>query len=264
MHKNSVNLSVDDRGVAHICLNRPQKHNAINEQMLDDITKFCQTLPLHTRLVLITATGKNFCAGADLQWMQQQFTATRTQRLQQSAKLANMLQLLDQLAVPVISMVQGAVYGGGLGILAVSDRVVATRDTQFCFSEVLLGLIPATIGPFVYAKAGNALRACFLTAQPFDVTLAQRLNLVTDIVAASELQQAMTTNIDQALKCDGAAAARAKTLLRTFGTTGSTDNFHQHSIEALADCWQQPTTMQRIASFLERKQSVKGRESGQE
>ena len=217
MSTNDLNLSVNNQGIAEICLQRPHKHNAINERMIDDMTQFCKTLidkGTQVNALLIHAQGDNFCAGADLQWMRQQFAASEAEQIQQSSKLAHLLQLLNELPMPVISLVKGKVFGGGLGIVAISDRVIASDDAEFCFSEVLLGLIPATIAPYVFAKSGNAIRGYFLTAHRFDATVAKQLQLVTEIVPAAALTQAATHNIDQVLRCDAAAIKQAKALLQ--------------------------------------------------
>ncbi|MEM9240646.1 MAG: enoyl-CoA hydratase-related protein, partial [Pseudomonadota bacterium] len=175
-------LERDARGIVTLWLNRPEKHNAMSGQMIEELTRAARELSEDesVRAVVLAAKGKSFCAGADLTWMRAQFEATPGARAREATKLARMLQTFNTLPKPLIGRVHGNAFGGGLGLLSVCDVVVATQEVQMAFTETRLGLIPATIGPYVCARMGEAkARQVFMSARRFDAREAVRLGLVT-------------------------------------------------------------------------------------
>lgn len=172
--------------VATVCLNRAALHNAFNPQMIQELrtafVQFHKSSPV--RAVVLSAEGKSFCAGADLNWMQAMVKYTFEQNVEDAHALAGMLKAINDCPKPVIARVHGATFGGGIGLVAACDMAFALESTIFCLSEVKLGLIPAVISPFVLKKIGPAqAHRYFLTAEKFNAQEAKRLGLVADVLA---------------------------------------------------------------------------------
>jgi len=178
----TIKLSSGVDGISRLTLVRPKTHNAFDHEMIEELTDAIKFLhgKEDARAVLLSAEGKSFCAGGDLRWMQAQIEASDKERLTEARRLAAMLSALNALPMPLIARVQGNAFGGGLGLMAACDIVVAAKNARFAFTEVRLGLIPATIGPFVFRKLGPAAtRACFITGSPIWSPMScQRENLI--------------------------------------------------------------------------------------
>lgn len=178
---NNLLLEYPKAHIAKISLNRPEKHNAFDEALIKNLTEMLLNIENDSsvRLLLLTGEGKNFSAGADLEWMQKMANYSKQQNQEDAIALARLLQTLNNLRKPTIALSQGAAYGGGVGLLACCDIVIATEESHFCFSEVKLGLIPATIAPYVISAIGErAARRYFLTAEQFSAQQALELGLV--------------------------------------------------------------------------------------
>ena len=147
----TISLTQDERGIATILLNRPDKHHAMNRQMIDEMTQAFRHLAddKAARVIVLASTGPTFCAGGDLGWMQEQMAADRAGKMAEARALSDMLTILNTLPKPVIARVQGPVYGGGIGLICACDIIIASNNSLFALTETRLGLIPATIGPFV-------------------------------------------------------------------------------------------------------------------
>jgi methylglutaconyl-CoA hydratase len=177
----TIELQILEPGVATVILDRPEVHNAFNKRMIAELTEVFQHLASvgKVRLICIKASEKNFCAGADLKWMQMSKAQTYDEIHESSLELFNMFYIISKMTIPLISAVKGSVYGGGLGLLAVSDYVLADEDSKYCFSELRLGLLPATIAPFIMKKIGfSASNALFLSARKFDAAHALNIGLI--------------------------------------------------------------------------------------
>ena len=177
----TIKLSVNDKGLASITLSRPEKHNAMNRQMIDELKNAALqiTTTKDIRLVLLRAEGRTFCAGGDLNWMKEQEKKSKEGKLVEAKALATMLGSMNSLPVPLISIVEGNAFGGGLGLIAVSDTVIASFNAKFGLTETRLGLIPATIGPFVIKKLGESFgRNLFFSGKIFDSKTAYKTGLV--------------------------------------------------------------------------------------
>ena len=162
----TIRIDVDDDRIASLTLARPDQHNAFNRQMIDELTAAAAELAGDDtlRAVVLSAEGKSFCAGGDLRWMQAQALADRHGKMAEARALAHMLLALNDLPMPLIARVQGNAFGGGIGLMAVSDIVIADAAAGFALTETRLGLIPATIGPFVMRRLGQAgTRQTFIT-----------------------------------------------------------------------------------------------------
>ena len=184
-------LDIDDRGIARITLNRPERHNAFDEALIAALTTAFTDLAEQPglRAVALSGNGPSFCAGADLDWMRRAAGWTEAENVADAMKLSEMLTVIATCPVPVIAVAHGGIYGGGVGLIACADMVVAAPDAKFRLSEVRLGLTPATISPFVVAAIGaRHARRYFATAELFDASAAHRIGLVHELGAEPGVQ----------------------------------------------------------------------------
>ena len=178
-------LVEESDGVLTVTLNRPDVHNAFNDQLIAEAIDLFSAIGARPglRAVVLRGTGANFCAGADLNWMSRMVSYTREENIRDSAQLAKMYALIDECPLPVIGRIQGAAIGGGVGLVAVCDVAIAAREAKFGLSEVKLGILPAVISPYVIGKIGRShARALFLTGERFDAERALRIGLVHRVV----------------------------------------------------------------------------------
>ncbi|MFN3808192.1 enoyl-CoA hydratase/isomerase family protein [Asticcacaulis sp.] len=210
----TLKLDLSANGIARLTLNRPERHNAFDEAMIGDLTGVFTTLganPL-VRVVVLNGAGESFCAGGDLNWMQRAAQKSAAENAQDALALARMLHAINVCPKPVIALIQGACFGGGVGLVAACDIVIAAPDARFGLTEVRLGLIPAAISPFVLAKMGtSAARRYFLTGERFSAEEARRLGLVHEVKAG--LDAAAAPLIDALLASGPEAVADAKALI---------------------------------------------------
>ncbi len=181
----TTTLQIDDLGVATITLNRPEVHNAFDENVIVELSSRFDAVAddEEVRMVVIAARGRSFCAGADLDWMKRVAAYSEEENLADSRQLGDMLRKLDVMAKPTVALVQGAAFGGGVGLVAACDIAIGVRSATVSLSEVKLGLIPAVISPYVIAALGaRQARRFFLTAERFDALEAQRIGLLHLVV----------------------------------------------------------------------------------
>jgi methylglutaconyl-CoA hydratase len=200
-----------DDGILTVTLNRPEVHNAFNDELIAEAIDLFSSIDADViRAVVLQGTGKNFCAGADLNWMSRMVAYTRDENVRDSSLLAKMYALMNECPVPLVGRVHGAAIGGGVGLVSVCDVVIAMRETQFGLSEVKLGILPAVISPYVIAKIGAThARALFLTGERFGGERALQIGLVHRLVdTAQELDAAVYETVTQ-LKTSGPEAVRA-------------------------------------------------------
>src|SRR6056300_1618922 len=177
----TISVEVDARGVATLTMTRVEKHNALNAQMMDELTDAALNLGADAavRVVILASEGKSFCAGGDLEWMRAQFDATPEIKEREARRLADMLWTLNFMPKPLIGRLQGNAFGGGVGMASVCDVAVGVDRLKMGLTETRLGLIPATIGPYVLARMGEAMaRRVFMSARLFDATEAVTLGLL--------------------------------------------------------------------------------------
>ncbi len=211
----NITVTISDH-VARVCLNRPEKHNAFNEVTIADLTKAFHQLAADdsVRVVVLESTGRSFSAGGDLAWMKKMVNYSEAENHEDSRRLAQMLKLLNELPKPTIGRVQGAAYGGGVGLVACCDIVVAAEDANFCLSEVRLGLSPATISPYViHAMGVNHARRYFLTAEKFTAKDAEKIGLVHEVCKMKELDQQVDRFIGYLMAGGPEALAVCKNLI---------------------------------------------------
>ncbi|HEV7240276.1 MAG TPA: enoyl-CoA hydratase/isomerase family protein [Thermoanaerobaculia bacterium] len=209
MAYNTLNVEHSD-DVLTVSLNRPEVHNAFNDELIAEaIDLFSNIDPDVVRVVVLQGTGKNFCAGADLNWMSRMVSYTREENVRDSALLAKMYALINECPLPVVGRIHGAAIGGGVGLVAVCDVAIALTNSQFGLSEVKLGILPAVISPYVISKIGEThARALFLTGERFDADRALRIGLVHRAVESeAELDAAIYETVTQ-LKTSGPEAVR--------------------------------------------------------
>ncbi|MEZ5924589.1 MAG: crotonase/enoyl-CoA hydratase family protein [Hyphomicrobiaceae bacterium] len=255
MSHETLKLETDARGVASLTLARADKHNAMNATMIRELANVAKRLAGDpaVRAVVLSGEGASFSAGGDLGWMQEQWAKDRAGRIAEAGMLAGMLKALDDLPQPLIARVHGPAYGGGLGLMAVSDVVIASTQAKFALTETRLGLIPATIGPFVVRRIGEGhARSVFLNAKPFDAATAQRLGLATIVCAPGEIDQAVEAEVAAVLKCAPGAVRDAKALAKHLARNPAS-NLGPYSIERLADRWESAEARDGIEAFFARK-----------
>jgi methylglutaconyl-CoA hydratase len=251
----TITLTTDARGVATLTLNRPDKHNALSSAMIAEITGAMGALgrDAAVRAVILTGAGESFCAGGDLGWMQAQMAADAATRGAEARRLAGMLHAINTLPKPVIGRVQGQAFGGGVGMACVCDVAIGVTGARFGLTETRLGLIPATIGPYVLARMGEAMaRRVFMSSRRFDAGEAVRLGILARAVAAGDLDAAVEAEVAPYLACAPGAVAEAKALARGLGPRID-DTVIDATVAALVRRWESPEAAEGIAAFFERR-----------
>ena len=242
-----------DRGVETVTLNRPEVRNAFNDEVIAELTAVFAELGkrAEVRCVVLAANGPAFCAGADLNWMKRMAGYTREENLADASQLARMLEVIFHCPKPTIAKVQGDVYAGGTGLVAACDMAVSVDSAQFCLSEVKLGLIPATISPYVIRAMGTrAAHRYFLTAERFGAAEALRIGFVHEVVKEEELD-AKTAEIAQALVNAGPEAVKAcKKLLHDVAGHEISAGLVRRTVEGIADIRASDEGREGIQSFL--------------
>lgn len=255
MNYETLELSVDTRGIARLTLNRPLVHNAISAQMIGELTQAAERLGQDetVRAVVLTGAGKSFCAGGDLNWMRAQMAADAKVRAEGARALGRMLFALNTLPKPVIGRVQGQAFGGGIGLMSVCDVVVAVGSSVFGLTETRLGLIPATIGPFVMARMGEAFaRQVFMSSRRFSAQEAQTFGLVAKVVACDRLDAAVEAEVLPYLDCAPFAVAAAKKMTRELGLNID-EEVMENSVQALVKQWEGDEAAEGIAAFFDKR-----------
>ena len=253
----TLKLATDDRGVATLTLAREEKHNAMSAQMIDELTQAAAALAADdaVRVVVLTGAGKSFCAGGDLGWMQAQRDMDGPTRSAEAGKLAAMLGALNTLPKPLIGRVQGNAFGGGVGMASVCDVAIGVDTLKMGFTETRLGIIPATIGPYVLARMGEGrARQVFMSARLFDAAEAVDLGLLARAVPADALDGAIEAEVVPYLSCAPGAVAAAKQLARDLGPRIDAQVV-EHTIAALADRWETEEAAEGIGAFFDKRKA---------
>ena len=248
----TIEVSVDDRGVAYVTLNRPDKRNALSAQMMDDLTHMTNTIgaDIATRAIVLSGHGNVFCAGGDLEWMKDQIVANRDTRITEAGRLADMLDALNTMPTPLIGHIHGAALGGGIGIACVCDVAVAETGTKFGLTETRLGLIPATIGPYVIARMGEGFaRRVFMSSRIFETTEAQTLGIIAKHVPKDEIANAIEAEVAPYLSVAPNAVGAAKKLARSLGPVINRAAIDV-TVERLADIWEGDEATHGLDAFL--------------
>lgn len=251
----TIAIETDDRGVATLTLDLAEKHNALAPQMIQDLHAAADRLggDPAVRAVILTGAGKSFCAGGDLGWMKEQFSAAREDRIIEARKLAHMLGALNELPKPLIGRINGQAYGGGMGMISICDVAIAVDTAKFGFTESRLGLIPATISPYVLARMGEGMaRRVFASARLFGAEEARDLNLIAKVVTEADLDAAVEAEVTPYLAAAPGAVAASKRLARSLGPAIDEATI-ERTIAALADSWEEAEAHEGVSAFFDRR-----------
>ncbi|MEJ6477987.1 MAG: crotonase/enoyl-CoA hydratase family protein [Octadecabacter sp.] len=255
MPYDTITVQTDQRGVTHVQLNLPDTRNALSGQMIADLTDFADGITAGgaTRVVVLSGAGKVFCAGGDLNWMHEQIIADRAARMAAARKLAMMLNALNEMPVPLIGKIHGGAFGGGVGLACVCDVALAEAGAKFGLTETRLGLIPATISPYVIARMGEGnARRVFMSARVFGAQEAASLGITARALPADALDAAIEAEVTPYLKVAPHAVAASKALARALGPVIDAAVIDD-TISRLADTWEGREAARGIAAFLSKE-----------
>jgi methylglutaconyl-CoA hydratase len=257
----SESLALERQGpIGLLTMNRPERHNAFDDALIAEMTEALRALEADdgVRVVVLSGAGKSFSAGADLAWMKRMAGFSPDENRRDAMGLATLMRTLAHLRKPTIARVQGAAYGGGVGLVACCDIAIATQKASFALTEAKLGLIPAAISPYVVSAIGErAARRFFLTSERFDAAEAFRLGLVHDLAAdEDDLDDKIATLIDAMLACSPAAQLAAKELIRAVANRPITSELIQDTAERIAKIRASPEGREGVAAFLEKRRAA--------
>jgi methylglutaconyl-CoA hydratase len=250
-------LTVEVRnGVAQVTLARPEVHNAFDETSIAELTHALVELERDDaiRALVLQGLGKSFCAGADLNWMKRMAGFGEKENLADAMALATLLKTLNDLSKPTIARVHGPAYGGGVGLVACCDIAIAVPTATFALSEAKLGLIPATIGPYVVEAIGaRAARRYFLTAERFEAAEAYRIDLVHDLVPPESLDARINELVDALMTAGPHAQAESKALIRAIAGRPIDDRLSAETAARIARIRKSPEGREGVAAFLAKR-----------
>ncbi|MBV2128523.1 enoyl-CoA hydratase-related protein [Arsukibacterium indicum] len=256
MNQVYTQVSIDQRGVANLVLNRPDVHNAFDDQMIAELIQELEKLASNdqVKVLLLSANGKNFSAGADLNWMRSMAEKDYGQNLDDANELAMLMHKLDKFPKPTVAIVQGAAFGGAVGLVACCDIAIASDNASFCLSEVKIGLIPAVISPYVMRALGERQsRRYFLTAERFNADIAKQLGLLHEVTSVSELADKANGLIDNLLQNSPAAISAAKALIHNIYNRKISNNVVAHTTQAIAEIRVSDEGQEGLSAFLEKR-----------
>jgi methylglutaconyl-CoA hydratase len=255
MSDKTIQVSINER-VATVTLNRPEVHNAFDDHLIHELTHALSDLARDpgVRVVVLAGSGRNFSAGADLNWMKRMAGYSEADNLRDAIAMAGLMRALAGLPKPTIARVQGAAFGGGVGLVACCDIGVAAEEASFSLSEARLGLIPAVISPYVIRAIGRrAAQRYFLSAEKFSAREALRIGLVHEVVAAEHLSSTVTTIAAELLKSGPHAVAAAKRLIVDVADSRLDDALVEETARRIAAIRVSPEGREGIAAFLEKR-----------
>jgi methylglutaconyl-CoA hydratase len=255
MDYETLDIAIADK-VATVTLNRPELRNAFNETAIADLAMAFDELSqdADVRAIVLGANGPAFCAGADLNWMKKMAGYSPAENEADALRLADMLRTIYFSPKPVVAKVQGDCYAGGMGLVAACDIVVASEGVNFCLSEVKLGLIPATISPYVIKALGDqAARRYFLTAERFDAQEARRLGLAHEVVPAAQLDAAVAAIVNALVANSPNAVREAKKLVRDISGLPIDDVLLADTAGRIAAIRASGEAREGVAAFLEKR-----------
>jgi methylglutaconyl-CoA hydratase len=252
-----VLLNTDSRGIATLTLNRPEVHNAFDDSVINSLIQHLEAVADDpaVRVLVLRSEGKNFSAGADLNWMRRMASNSHQENLVDARGLGRLMQCLNDLPKPTIALVQGAAYGGAVGLAACCDLVVATQTSQFCLSEVRIGLVPAVISPYVVRAIGERQsRRYFLTAEAFSATQAKEWGLVHEMVeTADQFDAIKETLINKLLNNSPMAIKAAKELIFSVSSKPITADVIEATAGCIADIRVSTEGQEGLSAFLEKR-----------
>ncbi|MEP5567411.1 MAG: enoyl-CoA hydratase/isomerase family protein [Halioglobus sp.] len=252
-----VTTAIDARGVATVTLDNPEKHNAFDDKIIAELTDAfinADNDPA-VRVMVLASNGRNFSAGGDLNWMKRMASYSHEENRKDAQALANLLKVLNFMSKPTIARIQGAAFGGAVGLVSCCDMAIATERASFSLSEVKIGLMPATISPYVVAAMGQrASRRYFATAERFSADEALRLGLVAQLVADEEaLDAAVCSLVDLLLANSPAAMAASKQLVFEVAGQSIDEALIDMTCQRIADIRVSPEGQEGLSAFLEKR-----------
>ena len=251
-----VQADIQEQGVARLTLNRPEKRNALNKEMITFIRhqlfEWSGNDSIHA--LIIDAAGNNFCAGADIEWMRQSAKYSFEENVEDAHELGGLLELLYHFPRPVISLVHGAAYGGALGLIAASDIALCTPDATFCLSEVRIGLIPSVISPYVVEAIGlRQARRYTLSAERIDADKALSIGLVHEVIETQHFEQYRDQLVQHLREGSPVAQAQTKALIRYVHGKDVDPQLVQYTAEMIAHTRTGPHGQEGTTAFLEKR-----------
>ncbi len=253
---NKVITQIDSRGIAQVILNNPDKHNAFDDQMIIQLTEAFHTVAANpdVRIMLLKSEGKSFSAGADLEWMKRMASYSYQQNLNDARALAAMLKALHQMPIPTIARVQGAAFGGAVGLISCCDIAVASSKASFALSEVKIGLVPSTISPYVIAAIGERhAKRYFMTAERFDTNTALQISLVHEAVEEQFLDDKVEQLITAILSNGPEAVVAAKQLVFAVSGKAIDSSLIEHTCEVIAGIRVSAQGQEGLSAFLDKR-----------
>ncbi len=250
-----VDCQINEQGVAYLTLKRPDVHNAFDDHLIAELVRRLEALHASPpRVLVLGSIGKSFSAGADLGWMQRMAQYTEAENKQDALALARLMQLLDTLPCPSIARVQGAAYGGAVGLAACCDLVIASEKARFCLSEVKIGLSPAVISPYVIKAIGQrAMRRYALTAEVLDAVQAHTLGLVHEVVDSDQLDVRVDAFIQLLLANSPQGVRSTKALIHAIGYRPIDDSVQQKTTDLIASIRVSAEGQEGLSAFFQKR-----------
>ncbi|MDQ6931073.1 MAG: enoyl-CoA hydratase-related protein [Candidatus Eremiobacteraeota bacterium] len=252
-------LTISTAGaIAHVRLNRPDVRNAFNAELIAELHRTFGQIDGDpaVRAVVLSGEGKTFCGGADINWMRASLDLSRQENVADAQRMSDMFRAIDRCSKPVIARVHGAALGGGAGLAAVCDIVLASAETLFGFTETKLGILPAVISPFVLAKIGQShARALFLTGERFDAARAMTIGLVHEVVPLETLDAAVDRVVSEILTASPTAIAVAKKAIASV-SAATYDESRDLTSHAIAQQRTSAEGQEGLRAFLERRKAA--------
>ena len=246
-----------EKDIVTIYLNRPEVHNAMNEQLMKELTICFKDISSDNsiRVIILSGKGKSFCAGADLNWMKSIAKYSMEENIEDSRLLLNLYETIYNCPKPVIGRVNGHAFGGGLGLFAVCDIVIAVPDCKFAFSEVKLGIIPSVISTYIVRKTGLAnMRRLFITGERFDSNYAKEVGLIDFVAPEEEIDKKVQKYVDLLYSSGPKAIEEIKELVNTCEKMDR-DDFKEHTVKKISELRISKEGQEGINAFLEKRKS---------
>lgn len=253
---NKMLCEIDNEGVATVTLNRPEIHNAFDDDLIRQLGETFDQLARSgaIRALVLTSNGKNFSAGADLNWMKRMADYSEEENRTDAATLAAMLYKLDSFPAPTIARVQGAAFGGAVGLVSCCDIAIATERASFCLSEVKIGLLPATISPYIINAIGTRqARRYFVTAERFSAQRAQEIGLVSEVVPEAELDLTVQKLVNSITNNGPNAVAMSKQLAMSMSNRVINEELQGQTSALIAAVRVSPEGQEGLSAFLEKR-----------
>jgi len=247
-----------ENAVAKVTLNRPEVHNAFNQDLIAELIECFDMIEKDPtiRVMILQSTGKSFSAGADLQWMKNMAGYSKTENEKDAKQLAIMLHKLYSLSKPTIARVQGSAFGGAIGLIACCDIAVASKLSKFCLSEVKLGLVPATISPYVIEAIGPRMaKRLFMTAEVISARRARRIGLINEFVSEADIDNEIDLIVSNILKNGPCAVAEAKQLVRYVAYKDIDSEMINSTSELIQKLRVSEEGQEGLNAFLEKRQA---------